>query len=461
MRASLLFIFLFFIKALQGQPHLFKTFSTHEGLSNNNVTCFVKDKQGFLWVGTQNGLNRFDGNAFDHFYNNPGDSNSIASNEIQTLYRDSKDRIWIGTAAGISVLEPGQKKFLNYAPDTLVLPRIGQFFAAIQEDHQGKIWTGCSYDLLIFDPLTQTFASSGWMRFAATVKPAKGNHTRIAVISIQPKSTDEFWVLTTYGLFSVHTGSRQFRYYPCDLSDDFYGSSISYIDPAGKLWIGTYDHDIISFDPVKNEWQQINIPASLRDERGLHIAYGIQPYHNDTLIFCSDKKLLLYHPASSTFSLFKQDGNKNIPDTYFFQIMRDGQHYWMAATSGLVSMQEKKTVFTYHTTPGLTQTYRVFNRPGFPQVYMGNFADRIVNINTITGQATPLLLGNKPVREGLRYYTSYNTDTGFISTGDHLYLLQQQKMSLHEITLPPKNFPTMTIPSGIWLQTAKGLHGSA
>src|ERR1700748_1252075 len=85
------------------QQFWYKSYTSKDGLSSNEVQTIFQDKQGFLWIGTSNGLNRFDGNVFDNFYNDPSDSTSIRGNDIQCIFQDSKKRMWISTNEGISL----------------------------------------------------------------------------------------------------------------------------------------------------------------------------------------------------------------------------------------------------------------------------------------------------------------------------------------------------------------------
>jgi ligand-binding sensor domain-containing protein/signal transduction histidine kinase/DNA-binding response OmpR family regulator len=86
---------------LQAQPYYFSHYQVESGLSNNSVECSIQDDDGFLWFGTINGLNRFDGYTFKTFYYNPGDSNSLGSNYIRCLYNDRHGTMWVGTNKGV------------------------------------------------------------------------------------------------------------------------------------------------------------------------------------------------------------------------------------------------------------------------------------------------------------------------------------------------------------------------
>ncbi|GAB3427217.1 two-component regulator propeller domain-containing protein [Niabella aquatica] len=96
---------------LQAQSLYFKNYQTNSGLSNNTVNCIIQDKQGFLWLGTRNGLNRFDGKNFKIFRHRKNDTGSIGSSSVLSLCEDSKGNLWIGTSKGAYIYNAMQERF--------------------------------------------------------------------------------------------------------------------------------------------------------------------------------------------------------------------------------------------------------------------------------------------------------------------------------------------------------------
>ncbi|MGC4235020.1 MAG: two-component regulator propeller domain-containing protein [Niabella sp.] len=96
---------------LQAQTFYFKNYQTNSGLSNNTVNCIIQDKEGFLWLGTRNGLNRFDGKNFKIFRNKKSDPGSIGSSSVHSLCEDSRGNLWIGTAKGAYIYNAMQERF--------------------------------------------------------------------------------------------------------------------------------------------------------------------------------------------------------------------------------------------------------------------------------------------------------------------------------------------------------------
>ncbi len=96
-----------------------------QGLSNNSVNCIYKDNKGFMWMGTYDGLNKYDGYKFTHFKNRISDTSSLLSNNISTICGDTNNSIWVGTAIGVSIYHPATELFTiaTYTPRESNFPK--------------------------------------------------------------------------------------------------------------------------------------------------------------------------------------------------------------------------------------------------------------------------------------------------------------------------------------------------
>ncbi|MFD1144804.1 two-component regulator propeller domain-containing protein [Larkinella insperata] len=125
----------------QPTSYRFMKLDAGTGLSNNQVTCFLKDSRGYLWFGTISGLNRYDGHTVRAFQHDIHDSTSLLNNNVIKLFEDPAHNIWVTTIDGICIYDPGQERFIrntiDYAhryglPDGAV--------TAIQQDRRGNYW---------------------------------------------------------------------------------------------------------------------------------------------------------------------------------------------------------------------------------------------------------------------------------------------------------------------------------
>jgi ligand-binding sensor domain-containing protein len=420
-----------------------KTYTVKDGLSNNSVTYAVKDDNDFFWLATNNGLNRFDGNAFDHFFNNPADSTSIASNEIHNLFIDSKKRLWVTTMAGLSLYHPHSQSFSNYAPDTTVLSKIGSSYPGIAEDNNGKIWIGCSYGLLIFDPVTKKFTNSGWAAFASKVKPADANHSRVVVLSIKIKNSNEYWILTTYGLFSVHTQTKKFSYYPYEGIKDYYGCQLNYIDNKGTLWIGTYNHGIISYSPAANKWMEHKTPLHKLQQTNWDWAYGITQFSGDTLVYFSQKEPVFIKTINdSSIAITDSNLNNTFPKKGYLNCIRDGDKFWLFSFSGITKIFPSNKTFSLH-------AESVLNYPGRINPVDGRENSIVLSEGSRSGILYDRLSGKiLPIKDNagialnsdLFALKKISTTQHLLTTNKNLYRYNTANNTVSAITIPQKKY---------------------
>jgi len=114
----------------------FSRFTPTNGLSQSNVTCILQDHLGFMWIGTQNGLNKYDGYAFTICRYNPADSNSLPNNHIKAMVEDSSGTLWIGTWGG-GLVRYNRKldKFKRYGH---ACGLSDDYVSCLQLDHNGR-----------------------------------------------------------------------------------------------------------------------------------------------------------------------------------------------------------------------------------------------------------------------------------------------------------------------------------
>ena len=89
-------------------------FFTSDKLSNTNITSICQDKSGYIWIGTENGLNRFDGYKFTAYKNNPQDSTSLMFNIVNKVFCDKQGNLWVGTNTGLQRYDDTTDSFVKY-----------------------------------------------------------------------------------------------------------------------------------------------------------------------------------------------------------------------------------------------------------------------------------------------------------------------------------------------------------
>ncbi|MFZ5519154.1 MAG: hybrid sensor histidine kinase/response regulator transcription factor [Candidatus Zhuqueibacterota bacterium] len=239
----------------------FERLTTEHGLSNNTVFCIVQDAKGFLWIGTENGLNRYDGKHFKIFRNDPQDSTSISDNDIRCLFEDSQQRLWICThAGGLNRFDREQEKFIRYQNK----PRekhslIHNKLAAICEDPQGGLWIATrSAGLDYFRP-----ESGKFVHFKENLKRSHGPESQ-HLWDLHIDQENVLWIATeNTGLLGIDLNqinwlkpfdpdTVQIQNYPPQSNHPF---GINHYDvrqilaaPDGLLWFGTAGRGVNYWD---------------------------------------------------------------------------------------------------------------------------------------------------------------------------------------------------------------------
>ena len=130
MKKLLIIIFFSFTFTNSGftQQYIFTNYSINEGLSQSVVNCIFQDSRGYIWIGTQNGLNRFNGETFDVYSYNPADTSSISNNWIYNITEDTNGNLWIGTKGGLNIYRENNNNFKRVVYQTGFEHDVTQYF---------------------------------------------------------------------------------------------------------------------------------------------------------------------------------------------------------------------------------------------------------------------------------------------------------------------------------------------
>ena len=214
--------------------------SIEEGLSQSTVLAIAQDSSGFIWFGTIDGLNRYDGYNFAVYRPDPDDSSSISDNYIYYLYVDRTGKMWVGTNNGLSEYNSDTDNFINYKNDPNNPKSISaDLISSITEDESGNLWIGTTNGLNYFNKSTKDF-----------IHYFHNDNDKFSllsdlIISVFIDSKKRLWVGTDKGMDLFDSGSKSFKHYIHDSNDvnSLIGQRINSIaeDKSGNLWIGTHN----------------------------------------------------------------------------------------------------------------------------------------------------------------------------------------------------------------------------
>jgi len=135
----------------------FSHLKVEDGLPDKIVYCMLQDSRGYVWIGTESGLARFDGNNMVRYYHSDKDSTSLANDRVNCMYQDSLHTIWIGTDFGLSHFDPVKKRFINYYFEKWSAKFGNNNITNIAQDNRGMLWVSTNTGIYTADPANPQF----------------------------------------------------------------------------------------------------------------------------------------------------------------------------------------------------------------------------------------------------------------------------------------------------------------
>ena len=228
-----------------GPDFRFEHLLPEDGLSSATAYSLLQDDKGFLWIGTEGGLNFFDGYTFESFRHDPNSPGSLASDDISFMLQDAAGLLWLATwGGGLDRFDPINGTFQHFRGDPSRRDRLqDNRIQHLFEDSEGVLWIGTfSGGLSRFDAADEARTSGRFVTYRHDPEdPSSLCHDRVWRILEEPSGA--FWVATGRGLclFDRESGTfERFVHHPDDstsLSHDVVRTL--YVDSGGVLWVGT------------------------------------------------------------------------------------------------------------------------------------------------------------------------------------------------------------------------------
>lgn len=222
----------------RGERYYFSNLSLESGLSQITVDAIIQDSKGFMWFGTRNGLNRFDGYRFDIFQTKEHDETSISDNHTLCMVEDNMESLWIGTNNGLNKLDLSTTKFkryLNEPDDPASIPH-NTILSVYYDKENRNLWVGTSAGICLYDPEKDNF----------TKLPNEYLNTHIDAIT---KKGDNLYIGARHnGVVVYNTNNETYHIYKhnendCGTIADDYTKALL-VDSQGNLWVGTRNNGV-------------------------------------------------------------------------------------------------------------------------------------------------------------------------------------------------------------------------
>lgn len=289
----------------------FRHYNIENGVSSNNISTLFQDQKGYIWIGTENGLNRFDGNQFTLYQkNNPLYSNFHA-NSINTICETTDKKLWLGTDNGVFIYNQVKDTFTPFVKQTSDKTSITSWITHIIQDKAGNIWIAThKQGIFLFNTQTD--------KLTQFEIPQNDN----IVTRILNDEQNNIWLSGPYQLCKLNKVNNTFETYAIEEKTESIYSMALWEDSSNHIWIGTWDKGLWKLDPRTKQ-----VEKYLTGEKGkgiLHI-HSILEYSPELLLIGSDDGLTIFNPVTHESFLYDNygDSEKSLSDKFIYPILKD------------------------------------------------------------------------------------------------------------------------------------------
>lgn len=289
----------------------FRRFSVEDGLSSNSVRAIVQDKYGFLWFGSDDGLNRYDGVTIKLYKLNPQGTNEY----ISSLY-DTGDRMWVGTDDGIYTYDYETEGFTPLNSVTSRHVGIERTVSHITEDRDGNLWFSTVGQGIFKYNIAKQYLEQ------YDFKDANG-----LVASVLVDSENQIWAVTNWGTPTVSKLNKaENKFEPFQIIYETGGhnsnSLVMLEDSEHTLWLGTWESGLQKIDRYTGKAVTYLCPS---EGKGVTHIHSMMEYAPHQLLIGSDDGLLLFNTLTCEHQLFTEDETNpfSLSNRFVYPIVKD------------------------------------------------------------------------------------------------------------------------------------------
>src|SRR5882724_9411395 len=326
----------------------FEHIGTDAGLSQGNVTCILRDSRGFMWFGTREGLNKYDGYGFVVYKNSAEDSLSLSDNHVTGIVEDQKGDIWISTAGGLNRFDWSKNRFIHYKdciPSDLI--------SALMLDDSGKIWVGSSdRGVFVLEPTTGKVVS-----FSNDSRNT-GSLSDNDVSAILEDSHHQIWIGTLRGGLNLfdrdHHSFTRYQHWNKDTSS-LGGNTIltMFEDSQHRLWAGLRGGGLDLFDPFYRNFRHFQNDPNNSNSLASNVVLSLEDDDMGNLwIGTENGGISILDSHIKKFRNYSHDDidNTSLANNSIYSLYRDPQgNMWVGTYNGGVNLFNKSAnKFTHY-----------------------------------------------------------------------------------------------------------------
>lgn len=322
----------------------FTHINTDAGLSQSNVTCILQDSRGFMWFGTRDGLNKYDGYQFTVYKNNTADANSISNNFITNIIEDENGDLWITTwGGGVNRYERKKDRFIRYMHKEHNANSLSDDFVnCVKEDGAGNLWIGTqSGGLNMLNPKTNRFIR--YLFDKNNLNSLNDNYVENILID----SRQRIWIGTFRGglnLFNKRTQTfTRFVHNDKDTTSLGYNSIRNIFEDNGhRLWIGTWGGGLDLYNSATGTFKHYKNNPHNSNSLPHNVVFTIaSDAENNLWIGTENGGLSIFNPQTGIFNNYLNDeiDNTSLSNNSVYSIYKDTHgNMWIGTYSGGINL---------------------------------------------------------------------------------------------------------------------------
>ena len=405
--AKILICLLFWIGTLSASPYFsFKKYQVEDGLAHNTVWCALQDSYGFIWLGTSDGLNRYDGRDNKVYRNVLNDKFSLENNFVEALI-EVDGNIWVGTNSGLYIYNRATDCFSYFDKTTQYNVYISSEIKKIIKTENGLIWIATlGQGFFIYDPETEVLTQNSVQTSLVWDLCQSDDRKKVYVSSLQK------------GLLCFDENGKYLRAYEISLevnsSDSYKVNCIQNID--GEIWIGA-GSNLLSHLDERTETIK-NYSGSTFNFGAVHC---LLKYTDEQLLVGTDNGLYLFNWKTNIFQRMDNPADpRSLSDQTINGMMWDAEGaLWVLTNLGGINYMSKQTKrFDYYSPAylfGVSGTGEVVapfceNKDG--NIWIGTQSG-LYFFNAVTRELSPYVIGTKKQKYDIR---------SLMLDGDHLWI---------------------------------------
>ncbi|MEJ2053068.1 MAG: two-component regulator propeller domain-containing protein, partial [Calditrichaceae bacterium] len=391
----------------------FQHLTTKDGLSQSSVVSIIQDTMGFMWFGTYDGLNRYDGHKFKIYRSDPRDPHSLSLNQVTSFLKDRLGRLWVGTVGGLNLYNAGKDQFIQFTSDSLRPESLSSnMIQNMVQDNYGNIWIstyGGGVNVLTADSWINDSTMNLSEIHPENVKfihylhdsedPNSLASNNATAVFMDKKGT--IWVGQDHGISKFNEKNKKFIHYSIPNVDNTRNICFEE-DSYGSLWVGTWSSGLFRFDPNTETFDSYS--PNTGDTRGISHTVIREIYedkNHDLWVGTYGGGLHFYDRKNDKFKVFISDPNNptSLSSNSVSAIYEDKSNMlWIGCEFAGINMFDKNyrqfhpkkidrnklgemssnSVTTIYITKSGKETY----------LWLGTWESGLLKINTLTNEYT-------------------------------------------------------------------------